>query len=137
MLISCNFPIVGDSTNVGDASLEANKAHVGAVLVANANGLWVLPISMIPDDAAGEVGSLVATVAKRLDPPGFLPQPEFILKSIVDGHAEIAFDSNHAWQINLAHGFKECSVNPRHTYPPKYKSQRCSPPCAGVLVSKP
>lgn len=95
-----------------------------------------MPISTIPDEDHGEIGSLLSN-AKRLEPPGYLPQTEFALKSILKGLAEIDFDLNHPWQLNIVHGYKECDVNPKHTYPPRYRSTDCpSPRCTGTLWLK-
>ncbi|MEX2697456.1 hypothetical protein [Rhizobium mongolense] len=137
MLVSKSFPIVGDSSPLGHVARVATDAQVGAIVVASTSGLWVMPIGMIPDQNEGVIGSLVASLAKRLEPPGYLAQTDFTLVSIADGFAQIEFDINHPWRIDVVYGYKECDANRKHTYPPKYSGNYCSPPCKGKLILKP
>lgn len=136
-MTTARLPLVGDMTLLGEAARVATEAKVGAVVVASTNGLWILPIKMLPDQKVGIVGGFVSSLARRLEAPGNVAQSDFTLNSIDDGLAEIDFDINHPWRINVVYGFKECDADRRHTYPPTYTGTSCIPPCSGSLVAKP
>lgn len=131
------LPFVGDTTSLGEAARAATEAKVGAVIVARTEGLWILPIGVLPNLAEGTVGDFVSTFAKRVGAPGNFPRRDFTLNSIDGGLAEIEFDIHQPWRINVVYGFKECDVNPRHTYPPTYGGTFCTQPCPGNLVLRP
>lgn len=138
---SIRLPIVEASELLGSVAKIATEAGVGAALVRKGSGLSLLHIDQLTGEsgvtasaAAGDIGRTVP----RLDLGGESRQgvTSFGISMEDAGFAYLELGDDHLTRLNAPLGYKECSIDAEHTYPPSFPKSDCPHQDGGKLKLK-
>lgn len=137
---SIRLPVVEAWEPLGRVAQITSEAGVGAALVRDGADLSLLHMDELPSDptitarsAALDIGNTIPRFGlnEALRGDGSMG-----VTAELGGFADLQLGEDHLARINAPVGFKQCSVDADHTYPPSFPKSNCPRQDGGKLTLK-